>query len=406
MLLRSKHILLHSRGILEDGAVFISGDRIGAVGPFSDIHSQHPGPVEDLGEVTIIPGLINSHTHLEYTRMAGRLLENRSFTEWVPKILEAKRKMEFQDYVSSWAAGEKMSLRSGITTTIDSISFPALLREVWNQGGSRLIFCLEITGLLARRDPVELVRDTIALLKTLPPQPHRSFGLAPHALYSTHPLTMQNAASEANTNGWPLSVHVAESEAEQQMYADASGPLYDFIRKIRHIPEAGGISPVQLLEKWGALNPNMLAIHANYLREGDAHLLARNSCSVVHCPQSHAFFQHGSFPLKELRNEKVNVCVGTDSLASQTAAELNLFAELAAFRKTFPEVSPQDVFDTVTINPAKAVHRQNDLGRLIQGAFADLAVLQVNLPPSSLLEAITASQPTVLKTMVAGKWVE
>src|SRR2546426_8910194 len=112
-------------------------------------------------------------------------------------------------------------------------------------------------------------------------------------------------------------------------------------------------SPVQHLERNGCLSDNLLAVHANYLAPGDAALLGRRSVSVVHCPRSHTFFQHRRFPRKELARARVNICLGTDSLASVTKArgqapELNLFAEMQAFAASHPDVPSEVILQMTT----------------------------------------------------------
>jgi cytosine/adenosine deaminase-related metal-dependent hydrolase len=169
-----------------------------------------------------------------------------------------------------------------------------------------------------------------------------------------------------------------------------------------------GVSPVEHLARHGVLSSNFLAVHANYLVKGDVELLARSGASVVHCPGSHAYFHHRDFPFDELDRAGINICLGTDSLATmaQSAEEplaLNLFSEMRRAANTFPALTPQRILEMVTTNPARALGRNEELGRIAPGALADLVVLphgNSNDPYAS----IVSYRGAVRASMVHGQW--
>jgi cytosine/adenosine deaminase-related metal-dependent hydrolase len=168
-------------------------------------------------------------------------------------------------------------------------------------------------------------------------------------------------------------------------------------------------TPIQHLERCGLLGENLLAAHVNYLGRGDAALLAKRGVHVVHCPRSHFYFRHDQHSLKQLRKAGVNICLGTDSLASvyrsrgQTV-ELNLFEEMALFAANQPELSPRDVLRTVTINAARALGLSGMVGELTSGAWADLITIPFHGGVKNVYDAILNHRGGVTASMIGGEW--
>src|SRR5208283_4249567 len=151
----------------------------------------------------------------------------------------------------------------------------------------------------------------------------------------------------ARQTNWRVTMHVAESEDEFEMFARRRGPMFDWLERQRGTEDCGRGTPLAQVERCGLLGENFLAVHANYLLDSDIQALARSGASVVHCPRSHAYFQHQRFPCEELAAAGVNVCLGTDSLASVSLAwrqkpELNLLAERRQFAADHPGVAPDN----------------------------------------------------------------
>src|SRR5580704_13347980 len=159
MILRARMVLPVTRPAIENAAVAISGNRIRAVGRRADIEANGTETVLDLGEVALLPGLINSHCHLDYTDMAGQLPPPQTFTDWIPLIMAAKAAWDYSEYARSWLNGAQMLLRTGTTTVADIEAVPDLLPEVWNATPLRVFSFLEMTGIRARREPGEIFRE-------------------------------------------------------------------------------------------------------------------------------------------------------------------------------------------------------------------------------------------------------
>ncbi len=161
--------------------------------------------------------------------------------------------------------------------------------------------------------------------------PSASAGLSPHAPYSTSPELLSAAATAAREHGWLLTTHVAESADEFDMYLHSCGAMFDWLKSQRDMSDCG-ISPVAHLARHGVLSPNFLAVHVNYLAQGDVELLARSGASVVHCPGSHAYFHHRAFPFEELDRGGINICLGTDSLATMSQSPQRATGSESLFR--------------------------------------------------------------------------
>jgi cytosine/adenosine deaminase-related metal-dependent hydrolase len=211
----------------------------------------------------------------------------------------------------------------------------------------------------------------------------QKYGLAPHALF-TASKNLYQRCEEAGPNVL-LTTHLAESREEMEMFRDASGPLYEFMKSIgRDMDDCGnGRTPLELFVAAAYARPartvraglQWIVAHVNELMESDFQLLEkmRTNFHVVHSPRSHQYFGHSRFPFKRLHTLGLNISLGTDSLASNES--LSLFAEMRAFQRSKPERSPEKIFEMITGNPAAALRQQNTLGRIRPGFRADLIAI-------------------------------
>ncbi len=406
MLLRARIVLPVSAPPIEDGAVITWGQRIQQVGRWNDLRAARGGEVIDLGDSILLPGLINAHCHLDYTDMAGQLKATRHFSDWIKTIVTLKASWSYTEFASSWLNGAKMLLRSGTTTVVDIEAVPELLPEVIDCTPLRVISCLELLSIRSKRDARQMVDAAVEKLRSVP---RSAGGLSPHAPYSTSAELLRAASKAAREHGWLLTTHVAESADEFAMYQHARGAMFDWLKPQRDMSDCGGSSPVAYLAEQGLIGKNFLAVHANYLALGDAGLLGRSGCTVVHCPRSHAFFRHRKFPLAELEKAGVNICLGTDSLATTLKSRteplsLSMFSEMRTFAKTFSELSPLHVIEAATIRAARALNREGDLGILAPNASADLIAVPFSGMARDATEAVIDHQGDVLASMIRGEW--
>lgn len=394
---------------IRDGVVLVSGKRIKAVGRWRDLARRRTEPPIDLGEVVLMPGLINSHCHLDYTNMAGQFASPKHFTDWLKLITTTKAQWSTTEYRESWLAGAQMLLRTGSTTVADIEAVPQLLPGVWEATPLRVISLLEMIGLTSRRLPQTVLQQALDTIAVLDQQRCRA-GLSPHAPYSTVGQLLRMSAQAAKRRGCLLCTHVAESATEFEMFKDGRGDMYEWLRRSgRDMADCGTVSPVEHLDRWGFLRQNLLATHVNYLARADATLLARRRVSVVHCPRSHAFFRHAPFQLKRLLRAGVNVCIGTDSLATvlkhrRESVELDLFAEMRLLANNHPWLSPGAILRMATVHGALAVGRPGLLGELSPGAHADLIALRVPANKRRVADAVLEHQGAVAASMIDGQW--
>ncbi len=235
--------------------------------------------------------------------------------------------------------------------------------------------------------------------------------MSPHAPYSTLPGLLRLSAETARARGWRLSTHVAESEQEFEMFMHARGAMHDWLqRNVRDMSDCGLGSPVQHLARNGMLGENVLAVHVNALAAGDAALLGKHRVHVVHCPRSHDYFRHPPFQRRQLAAAGVNLCLGTDSLATVRPAgkeklELNLFDEMRALADREPELSPLDILRLATVNGARALGRSGQIGELAENAMADLIAIPARATVGDAGQAALAHTGAVMAGMIDGQWV-
>jgi aminodeoxyfutalosine deaminase len=405
MILRARTLVPVSRRPVADGVVEISHGRVARLTPWRELSDAKKKRVTDLGDVVLLPGLINAHCHLEYTGLAGEFLPPRHFTDWLKLIVAAKGLRTDADFAEAWRRGAAQLLRTGTTMVADIAALPDILPQ---PTPLRVISFLEMTGVKSRRPAGEIIGTAAVKIRALRAG-HHPAGLSPHAPYSTTPELLRLAAHTARQNRWRVTTHVAESVEEFEMFTETRGRMFDWLHCQRDCGDCGHGSPVRHLARARLLGPNFLAVHVNCLAPGDAALLARHRAGVVHCPRSHSFFQHPKFPFKELAAAGVNVCLGTDSLASiegkrKRLPELDMFAEMHAFARRHPDVPPGVVLRMATANGARALGRAGRAGEITPGAAADLIALPCREKLADIYDAILHHRGPVAASLIAGRW--
>ncbi len=408
MLLRTRIILPMARPPIGDGAILISGSRIAAVGGWPELAAAAGNRLVDLGETIVLPGLVNAHCHLDYTDMAGKIPPPKNFTDWIKAIVALKAQWSYTEFAQSWLRGAKMLLRTGTTTVADIETVPELIPEMWRATPLRVISFRELISLKSRLDAREIVEQAVREWSVLPAAGGR-VGLSPHAPYTTSAELLQFAGRAAREQRWPLTIHLAESEAEFEMFMYRHGALYEWLKGQREMSDCGLGSPVAHLERCDCLGKNLLAAHVNYLWRDDATLLGRRGVSVVHCPRSHDYFRHLLFPRAELAAAAVNITLGTDSLASTLKRrgrlpELNMFEEMRVLTAVTPDLAPGDILKMATANGARALGRQGQLGELSPNALADLIVIPFAGKLSEANETVVQHPGDVSASMIDGQW--
>ncbi|MFQ5881084.1 MAG: amidohydrolase family protein [Candidatus Methylomirabilales bacterium] len=409
LILTARYLVPVSQPPIRDGALLIEGTCIRAVGPLAALRKGHPGAeVKGLGEAILLPGLVNVHTHLELTAFRGQVPPGNSFVDWVLNLLERKRALSWEDYAGAVEEGIAELIRSGTTcvgeVTSIGVSFTGLKRS-----GLRAVVYREVIGVDdARAD--EIAEMPFAHLEAMREQARGScleVGVAPHAAYSVSPRLFRLCRQFQQRCDLKAAIHVAESQPEMEYLQSAMGEI-----RTRLLPATGwgdvpppipGTTPVAYLYGLGFLNPKCVLIHAVHITDEDLEILARSGVNVVHCPRSNAYLGVGRTPLKAIRDRRIPVSLGTDSLASNE--NLSLWDEMRfAHQDHGGLLSPETWISMATLGGAKALGLDQEIGTLEPGKRADLTVIALDGAGDDPYEYLLheAGPEKVLLTMVDG----
>lgn len=367
MLYLADTVLPMSAPPIFQGAVRVEGSLITAVGSRTDFDLMVE-EVVDLGASTLLPGLINSHCHLDYTHFRGSISARGSFTEWIKSINALRRSFTAEDYMEAIADGFVMLAEGGVTTVANIESLPELLPRM-PVPPLRTWWFWELIDIRTRLDEQETLLGALSFFENHPDW-LGGFGLSPHAPYTASVDLYRLARACGEHYGMLSTTHIAESVEEHEMFSHARGPLYDFLAGLgRDNSDCGHGSALSHLVEHGLLGNTCIIAHLNYLQDYDYEMVASTGASVVHCPKCHTFFGHAPFPLKMLRRYGVNICIGTDSLASNNT--LDLRAEMREMQQAH-SLTGRDLLEMATLNGAKALHQTGKLGELRPGSTADL----------------------------------
>lgn len=387
---------------IENGVVGVAEGRVAAIGRAGSVGGSD---ARDLGDVILLPGLINAHCHLDYTVMRGAILNNGNFPGWVRRINELKRTLSDDDYLASIADGFAELQRWGTTSVFNIESFPELMVRM-PPPPIRTWWFYELLDIRNRIHTEDVVAGALTFFDRHPNW-LGGFGLSPHAPYTTTRGLYELAKFCCEKYSMPWTTHLAETEEEFLMFVAGAGPLYEFLLSLgRNMGDTGGLTPVARLFGDGNVPAGGILAHMNWMSDSDFEILAahRDKVSVVHCPKCHAYFGRPPFDLDRFRALGVPVCLGTDSLASNTS--LNLFEEMRALRHTHPHVSPAETLDMVTRRPARAIQSPGKLGEICEGAFADLIAIPYSGGSREACEAAVENLLPVEWMMVNGRVVK
>lgn len=361
-------------------------------------------PVVDLEDAAILPGLVNAHTHLEFSDLAAPLgRPGLPLPDWIRLVIRHRRRRT-EDAAAAIAKGIEESLAAGVTTigeiATGKWSLPSTTTD------ARVTAFHESIGLAPERIDGCLA-EARNFLAGEPSNPRCLVGLSPHAPYTVHPDLCAQLVELAKTRGAPVAMHLAESREERELLRDGRGALVELLEEMgawRPSAIPRGARPLDYLRILSAA-PRALVIHGNYFDDEELRFLAehRDRMSLVYCPRTHDYFRHAPYhDIELLVRRGVQVCVGTDSRASNP--DLSLFAELQFMARRFPSLSGETILGLGTSAAAIALGRERDSGRIAVGTPADLCIVAtkdrtLSDPYASLWEPST----TVAATIVAGK---
>ncbi len=386
---------------LENGAVTVQGDRIVDVGRHEEVRARRSGTLVDLGEVVLLPGLINAHCHLDYTCLRDFVRPQGSFADWIRQINGLRRELSDEEFLASIAQGFADARRWGTTTIGNIESMPALLASM-PAPPLRTWWFAELIDVRPDSSAEEILEHSVAFLQARAGW-NGGFGLSPHAPYTASAKLTQLAAAAARPEGYRLTTHLAESAEEMEMFRDGRGKLFELLRALgRPMDDCGkGKTPLAVMLDREVIDAQWIVAHLNELTEGDFDRLERGPrFHIVHCPRSSRYFAHRPFALPRLSDLGFNICLGTDSLASNSS--LSLFAEMQTLRDVDPSLPPERILEMVTTNAARALGQEDLIGKIRPGFQADLISLPIENRERDLWGAIVGWQEPVEWMLVAG----
>ena len=373
---------------IEDGAVLVDADgKIAAIGPHRDVPPSPRTETLAYADAILVPGLVNCHTHLELTHLAGRNSEP-DFAAWIRRIRELKDATPLEAFYEAAVAGVKDCWTRGVTCVAETGSTGGAMRALHDLGGRGLVY-QEVFG----PDPgkvrasMQELDGAVSQLRRLATSQLR-VGVSPHAPYTVSAPLYEAAAAYARRERLPLAVHLAESREETMFVRDGAGPFADALRARGITVNPHDCSPVEHLMQRGVLDPGTLCIHCVHLDRNDIHALALAGVTIAHCPRSNQAHGHGTAPAAALRAAGVPVGLGTDSVVS--VGDLDLWAEAGS-----AGLAGEEALRSLTLDGARALGWDREIGSLDVGKIADLAVLTA-LPPF---------RPSALLTVVGGRTV-
>jgi cytosine/adenosine deaminase-related metal-dependent hydrolase len=366
---------------IENGTVVESDGQITYVGSRS---AAPPGDDYDLGDAILMPGLVNTHTHLELTGMRG-FLENCQFAEWIDKLRQSRNEiLNDEMLLDSARLGIVEGLEAGITTYADTCSSGVAMRAM-RELGVRGIMYQEVFGPDPSQADVAMreLEDRVDKLQ-LEQTDLVSLGVSPHAPYTVSDRLYRAAAKFAGSRRLPLAMHIAESEPEYDIVVNARGDFADRWKRRGIAVARRGRSPIELLEQHGALDRGPLLIHCVRVDEADIAIMARRRCAVAHCPASNAKFGHGIAPLLSFVAAGIRVGIGSDSVASNNRMDILDEARLAvlihrAATRRHDAFGAHQALELATIGGARALGIESRVGSLEAGKDADLAAFKTDI---------------------------
>ena len=384
---------------LEDATVTFRGSTITDVGrnPQADI-------IDDLGNVALLPGLINAHAHLEFSDLAAPLGEQgMSLPNWIRGVIEYRTTADL-DVLAAVKKGLRECAAAG-TTACGEIVSRSVPTEAYIDTPVRLTLFHEMIGLSPARgaEALAAVTGRIAETENLT---SCVAGLSPHAPYSVHRDVVAACAVDHKR---PVAMHLAESREELELLATGTGPFVDLLKDLgawdaSAIPP--GTRPLDYLKLLAACDRS-LVIHGNYLDNEEIQFLAanRSRMSVVYCPRTHAYFKHPPYPLAKMLAAGVRVALGTDSRASNP--DLGLLEEMRFVARTHADVSPGDVLSMGTRHGTDALGLVGGGGTIAVGQQANLTAISLDESQSGdTYELLFDSDTSVVATWIGGARVE
>src|SRR3954451_3096989 len=386
---------------IERGAVLVDAHgRIQSIGPHQSVPRPPGVPASEFPDAAILPGLINTHTHLELTGFEGQVADPE-FPAWIRSLRQLKTTRTPDDYLRAARQGLADCYGAGVTTIADTGDSGAVIQALAEKGGSGIAY-QEVFG----PHPAQAEDSLAGLQRRLQELSHLTssrvrIGVSPHSPYTVSAALFSSVPAWSKKKSLPLAVHAAESQEETEFVLAGSGPFAQAWRE-RNIPlpESRGLRPMAWLSKHGVLTPLTLCIHAVQLGPADIRVLAESGAAVAHCPLSNRAHGHGTAPIAAMIAAGVRVGLGTDSVVS--VGRLDLLAEARSVGEQAGLTANRQL-ELCTLQGARALNLESEVGSLETGKWADITVIRLpdtgETPAGRVLASV---RDDVLRTYVGG----
>jgi cytosine/adenosine deaminase-related metal-dependent hydrolase len=323
----------------------------------------------DLGEVAVLPGLVNAHTHLELSWMRGRIPETDDFNGWIRRIIELKNEAAQQGKAVATAIDAAIrEARAFGTTLVGDITNTFTTSRLLKEHDMAAVVFHELLGFRSE-DAASLMQEATARLHGEPASDLVRHTFAPHAPYSVSPALFGLIRAALQHDPFARSsVHLGESAAEIEFLKYGTGPCRTGLERMGKwdtswvFPQSG---PVEYLDRMGFLDDRVLVVHGVHVGEAELKRLAAKGSTLVTCPRGNIRTGAGTPPIEDFFESGVRIAVGTDSLAS--VPDLNVFAELEEMRRLAPALPARLLIESATINGARALGFDADFGTIDSG---------------------------------------
>lgn len=358
--------------VLEHQAVILQGSRIADVLPQSEADLKYrTRETVNLDRHVVMPGLINLHGHTAMSLFRG-LADDLPLMTWLnDHIWPAEGKFVSEQFVLD---GTRLAmaemLRTGTTTFSDMYFFPEVTAQAAHDAGMRAQVCFPLMDMptVWGSGPDEYLRKGAALIEQWRRDDYIMPAIGPHAPYTVSDQPLKEAVALAGETGAAIQLHLHETTFE-----------------VDEAVKASGMRPVARMAELGVLGKNTQCVHMTQIDDSDLEQLVRSGAHIVHCPESNLKLASGLCPVQKLMDHGINVTIGTDGAASNN--DLDLFGELKTAAMVAKVVagdasalSAHRALEMATLNGARALGREQELGSLVAGKLADLIAVDLSDP--------------------------
>nr|WP_236649143.1 amidohydrolase family protein [Rhodopirellula sp. SM50] len=339
---------------INGGFLRVVDDRIVEIGALSDGDYRRQAVV-DLGDVAVLPRMVNAHTHLEFSDCQTPIGQpGIALSDWIGSVIAARGVATTDQRRDCIAGGIAESVAAGVGLVGDIATTPSAYPA---DAGASIVSFAEVLGLSDDRAD-ERFRSAQTHSDSVAVTPSIDFGVSPHAPYSTPPDLIRRCVDLAKQRGAALAMHVAESPDERTLLRQGSGPFADALRTAGLWPEGlfpwAGSQPLIDLIGWLAEAPRALLIHGNDLQDDEIERISQHpQLSVVYCPRTHHFFGHPRHGVQKLLDADIRVAIGTDSRASNP--DLSVWKEVRFLLDHRPDLDPHAVLEMATLAGSDAL---------------------------------------------------